>query len=316
MFNACFFGRSYNYTAGRTYLGIGGVVLSGELVEVLKKEAKISGELKIVSLAFCRKAAAEFSVKQRQVELIALENGICPSRYHRNIGTFGISGQIRLLKSKAAVIGCGGLGGWIIEILTRAGVGEMVLVDMDVFDDSNLNRQLFSTEENIGRSKAEAAAERAALINGSVDAYPKMIFFNEENGTELLEGCSVVIDALDNNKSRRAAFRICAAMGIPFVHGAIGGPFGQTGVFCPEDVPLWESCDVPDKGVETDLGNPPYTAAFVAALQASLAIRILASPVSPVRKELFCFDLHNFESQKIRTCRGTDGSRSSERRHI
>lgn len=276
------------------------------LAEKLRIYSEDSGGIKVISFQTCRKIASELGLKPRDVEVTALKNGICPSRYQRNIGTIGINGQIKLLGSRAAVIGCGGLGGWIIEMLARCGVGEIVMVDPDVFDDNNLNRQLFCSEGNIGKSKALAAAERVAEVNSAVDTFAHVTFLDENNGRELLEGSSVVIDALDNNRSRRNAFIICRELGIPFVHGAIGGMFGQVGVFYPSDRPLWESEDVPDKGVETETGNPPFTPAFVASLEVSEAIKILSDAENGLKGELVWFDMADIGSQRIRICRSDE----------
>lgn len=276
--------------------------MPADLIENLRLNSKLIGNVKIIPFMTCRKIASELGLKPRDVEVTALKNGICPSRYQRNIGTIGISGQIKLLSSRAAVIGCGGLGGWIIEMLARAGVGEIVMIDPDFFDDNNLNRQLFSTEGNLGKSKALAAAERVAAVNSVVDTFVCVTFLDEKNGRGLLEGSSVVIDALDNNNSRRNASRICRELGIPFVHGAIGGMFGQVGVFYPGDRPLWENDDVPDKGVETETGNPSFTPAFIASLQVSEAIKVLSVPEKALKGELLWFDLTNLELQRIRIC--------------
>ena len=276
--------------------------MPADLIEILRSNSKLIGKVKIIPFLTCRTIALDFGIKPRDVEITALKNGICPSRYQRNIGTIGISGQIKLLSSRAAVIGCGGLGGWIIEMLARAGVGELVMVDPDVFDDNNLNRQLFSTEINIGKPKALAAADRVATVNSAVDTFASVVFLDEKNGREILEGSSVVIDALDNNNSRRNASVICRELGIPFVHGAIGGMFGQVGVFYPGDSPLWENDDVPDKGVETETGNPSFTPAFIASLQVSEAIKVLSVPEKGIKGELLWFDLTNLELQRIRIC--------------
>lgn len=276
--------------------------MPADLIENLRLNSKLIGNVKIIPFMTCRKIASELGLKPCDVEVTALKNGICPSRYQRNIGTIGISGQIKLLSSRAAVIGCGGLGGWIIEMLARAGVGEIVMIDPDFFDDNNLNRQLFSTEGNLGKSKALAAAERVAAVNSVVDTFVCVTFLDEKNGRGLLEGSSVVIDALDNNNSRRNASRICRELGIPFVHGAIGGMFGQVGVFYPGDRPLWENDDVPDKGVETETGNPSFTPAFIASLQVSEAIKVLSVPEKALKGELLWFDLTNLELQRIRIC--------------
>lgn len=276
--------------------------MPADLIEILRSNSKLMGKVKIIPFLTCRRIALDFGMKPREVEIISLKNGICPSRYQRNIGTIGISGQIKLLSSRAAVIGCGGLGGWIIEMLARAGVGEIVMVDPDVFDDNNLNRQLFSTEINIGKPKALAAADRVATVNSAVETFASVVFLDENNGRGILEGSSVVIDALDNNNSRRNAFIICRELGIPFVHGAIGGMFGQIGVFYPGDSPLWENDDVPDKGVEIETGNPSFSPAFIASLQVSEAIKILSVSKIGLRGELLWFDLANLELQKIRIC--------------
>lgn len=280
--------------------------MPADLVENLQINSVDRGGIKVVPFLTCRRLASELGLKPRDVEITALKNGICPSRYQRNIGTIGIQGQIKLLGSRAAVIGCGGLGGWIIEMLARAGVGEIVMIDPDFFDDNNLNRQLFSTEENIGKPKALAAADRVAAVNSVVDTFAWVTFLDEKNGRELIEGSSVVIDALDNNRSRRNASIVCRELGIPFVHGAIGGMFGQIGVFYPGDRPLWENDDVPDKGVETETGNPPFTPAFIASLEVSEAIKILAVTEKGLKGELLWFDMTDLGSQRIRICQSEE----------
>lgn len=280
--------------------------MPADLAEKLRIYSEDSGGIKVIPFQTCRKIASELGLKPRDVEVTALKDGICPSRYQRNIGTIGINGQIKLLGSRAAVIGCGGLGGWIIEMLARCGVGEIVMIDPDVFDDNNLNRQLFCSEGNIGKSKALAAADRVASVNSVVDTFAWVTFLDEKNGRELLEGSSVVIDALDNNRSRRNASIVCRELGIPFVHGAIGGMFGQIGVFYPGDRPLWENDDVPDKGVETETGNPPFTPAFIASLEVSEAIKILAATGKGLKGELLWFDMTDLGSQRIRICQSEE----------
>ena len=102
----------------------------------------------------------------------ALEQRIIPERYQRNIGTVGIDGQMRLLRSKVGVVGAGGLGGLAIELLARMGIGSLVVIDSDSFTASNLNRQLLSLEGGLGAGKAETAARRVKEINGAVEILP------------------------------------------------------------------------------------------------------------------------------------------------
>ena len=141
-----------------------------EPVEYMAERASRHGDVLTVSLSVCREAASLSGLSVREAEIAALRGGLCPARYERTIGTFGLEGQARLLESSAAVAGCGGLGGWITEILARAGVGRLILIDGDVFDENNLNRQLYATEENIGEPKAAAAAERVRQVNSGVTA--------------------------------------------------------------------------------------------------------------------------------------------------
>lgn len=270
-------------------------------LELLKSKTVSKNGILTVPFFFCREVARECGISYRDSEIIALKSGICPSRYERNIGTLGMDGQARLLESRVAVAGCGGLGGWIIEMLARAGVGEIVMADGDTFDDNNLNRQLFSSEENVGMPKAEAAARRVTEINAAVTAYPKVMFINEKNGTDLFKGCSVVVDALDSNSARKTVFNICRELGVPFVHGAIAGFYAQAGVFYPNDNPLWESEDVPDKGIENETGNPTFTPAFIGSIEVSETIKILAGiGNNSMRGMLLWFNLRQFDMQKIR----------------
>jgi molybdopterin/thiamine biosynthesis adenylyltransferase len=237
-------------------------------------------------------------ISPREAELWACRNGICPSRYEKNIGTLGLEGQARLLSSRVAVIGCGGLGGWIVEMLSRAGVGEIVVADGDTFTDNNLNRQMLCDESNIGEPKAPAAGERARTINGAVEVTVWNEFMTSGNAEKILEDCSVAVDALDGNEARAILLSSCRKLEIPLVHGAIGGFWGQACVIFPEDTAPWELVSGADKGIEQVTGNPPFTPAFIASLEASETIRILSGTGEPLRKLLWC-DLMAHEYYKV-----------------
>ena len=114
----------------------------------------------------CQLAAAQqFCVSPAEVEGVALSLGLMPARYQRNQQIITVQDQRKLFRSRVAVIGCGGLGGYVIEELARLGVGTLVAVDPDIFKEHNLNRQLLSTVDALGRAKVELAAERVAEIN-------------------------------------------------------------------------------------------------------------------------------------------------------
>lgn len=268
----------------------------------LLESAEGKGSLRVIPWQLCREVAAGESLLPREVERWACENGLVPSRYERSIGTLGLDGQARLLGSTVAVVGCGGLGGLVIDLLARAGVGRLVLVDGDVFADHNLNRQLLCDESNLGRSKVSAAAGHVAAVNGAVETHPVETFLDGENAASILRGCDMAVDALDSNGARRVLRRACRDLGIPMVHGAIAGFWGQVGLFYPQDPSPWDGPDgdLPDHGIEVETGNPPFTPAFVAALEATEAIKVLAGVSRPLRGRLLWADLDREEFHKLR----------------
>jgi Dinucleotide-utilizing enzymes involved in molybdopterin and thiamine biosynthesis family 2 len=186
----------------------------------LENAAEGQGPSRVVPWLLCRELAACAGLPAREVERWACENGIVPSRYERNIGTLGLDGQGRLLGSTAAVVGCGGLGGLLTDLLARAGVGRLVLVDGDTFTDHNLNRQLLCDESNLGQSKATAAARRVDAVNGAVETRVVEAFLEEANALQILSGCDLAVDALDSNGARRILRNACRELGIP--HGSTG----------------------------------------------------------------------------------------------
>lgn len=274
--------------------------MPADTLDFIRSRAVNDGGKLTVSFSVCREVARAGSLTARDAETLALDNGICPLRYEGNIGTLGLAGQARLLRSRAAVVGCGGLGGWIIEMLARVGVGELFLFDGDVFDESNLNRQILASEENLGMNKAKVAAKRVKAINDAITvrAYPQ--YLNGANALKLLNGCCVAVDALDNNNSRREVFKACRELNIPFVHGAVGGFFAQAGVYYPGDSPLWNAEDALNNGIEVETGNPSFTPPFAASLQAAETVKILARLDGQLRGELLWFDLKRHGRQIIK----------------
>ncbi|MCF0226230.1 MAG: ThiF family adenylyltransferase, partial [Methanobrevibacter sp.] len=129
------------------------------------------------------------------------------------------SEQTRFKDGKIAVIGCGGIGGDAIAMLARMGIGELVLIDEDKFDLSNLNRQALSNFENIGLSKSDVAKETVRKIN----PYTNVISYNErlteDNIEKLVADCDVIIDAVDNLITRIILSRYGKENKIPFIHG-------------------------------------------------------------------------------------------------
>lgn len=238
-------------------------------------------------------AAKRFGVTMAQVEEVALERGILPARYQRNRKAMTVSDQLTLFRSSVAVIGCGGLGGYIVEELARLGVGRIVVVDPDVFEEHNLNRQLFSSPANLGHAKVEAALKRVTMVNPAVTLVPIRTAFSLENGSDLLAGCSIAVDALDSIQVRLELAEVCTALGIPLVHGAIAGWFGHVTTQFPGDDALqtiyrsWKS----GKGVEETLGNPSFTPAVIASLEVAEVCKLLLHQGTNLRGRQLIIDL-------------------------
>jgi molybdopterin/thiamine biosynthesis adenylyltransferase len=147
--------------------------------------------------------------------------------------------QLKLKNSKITVIGCGGIGGAVIEMLARMGVNHLKIVDKDKFDVSNINRQLMSNMDRVGQSKTEVTKEIISSINPFVEIEAFNTELNEGNVDEIIDTSTVVVDALDNLKARIITSRSALKQNIPFVHGAIHGTMGQITTFTPE-TPTYE----------------------------------------------------------------------------
>lgn len=217
-------------------------------------------------------------------------------RYARNIPALTEEECLLLKKKRVLVVGCGGLGGHIIDQLARIGIGFLRVVDGDVFEESNLNRQLLSSVPLLGVSKAKAAAEHIARVNPDIALEAVEEFLTEGNASELLEGCDIVLDALDNISARKILASACANAGIPYVYGAIQGWVAQAAVSMPEDrlmeILYPEEIEISDKSVLS------FTPALCACFQTSLCVKFLAG--RPVEiGTVYYFDLLDLEFETI-----------------
>lgn len=217
-------------------------------------------------------------------------------RYLRNVPALS-EDECALLKTKrVCVVGCGGLGGYLIELLCRVGVGHIRALDGDVFDETNLNRQLLSEEALIGQSKAEAAARRVARVASETELEAISSFLTEENAAEIIADCDAVLDALDNAESRRILSRACGNAGIPYIYGAISGWVAQAGISTSGDGLI--DALYPD-GVEIrDKSALSFTPALCASMQAALCVRLLCGRDVDTGK-LYYSDLLNMEFETI-----------------
>lgn len=265
----------------------------GAVVQHLRELAQEDDGISVVPLHLVQETAAHFQLSRRQVELIAVENRLLPWRHSRNLGTVGWEGLARLMRSTVAVVGLGGLGGYVVEGLARMGTGLLILIDGDVFAEHNLNRQLLSHETNIDKSKAEAARDRVLAINSAVNVTIYEEFAAEETLPGLLRGADLLVDCTDRLPIRLVLQDIARKMNLPMVHGAIAGYVGQVMTILPGDGglrALYGDNDVPERGIEVELGNPAATPMMVAAWEVQEAIKLILGQGQLLRNRMLFMD--------------------------
>ena len=270
-----------------------------------------------VSWSAEQEAARRYGIDAFAVESEILDAGLMPARYARNAGSLGLSGQRALHKACVLVAGCGGLGGHLILGLARLGVGCIVAVDPDVFDESNLNRQALCTTANLGQPKAGEAAMQVSLINPACRVRPHRMRIDATNADTLLAGVDLALDGLDSIGARIALSEACARCGRPFVHAAVAGWYGQVSTqpgtpsgakyeTTPDARPSQAMASVAwlyapvattaDHGDEQRLGNQVYGPAFAAAIQLAEACRLITGKTPALANQLYTYDLSTMES--------------------
>jgi len=266
--------------------------LDRALAQIADEQAQQGAGRPLLSLAATRGLAESLGVSLRDVERRALACGLIPARYERNLGTVGVEGQCRLLEATVAVAGCGGLGGWVAEGLARMGIGHLILIDPDRFEESNLNRQLGCVERTVGELKAPCVAERVREVNRAVTVTPVVARVTAENAAELLAGAEVIVDALDTLPARLTLEGAARQLGVPLVHGAIAGFTGQVMTVLPGDPGLSAlyGAEIPERGVETTQGNPAATPMMVAAWQVHEVVKALVGMGELIRHRLLVVD--------------------------
>jgi molybdopterin-synthase adenylyltransferase len=250
------------------------------ILAFLEKQAKGS----CIYLAGLQKAAATFDCPLRDIEKIALSHSILPARFRRN--GFSCKDQLKLLQSKVAIIGCGGLGGRTAELLARVGLGHLILTDPDVFSESNLNRQVFCTVKTLGSNKAEVLSRELQKINPVLQTTEHVTFFNEQS----IVGVDIVIDGLDSTEARKELAGLCQKQSTPMVHGAVREWYGQAGIDQPANTLI--STLYPQTAGSPE---PPKvmgaTVALIAAIQAAETCKLLLGHDSPLNRGWLQADL-------------------------
>ncbi|MDZ4754941.1 MAG: ThiF family adenylyltransferase [Phycisphaerae bacterium] len=229
-------------------------------------------------------------------------------RQQMRLAPIGAEGQRRLRDSHALIVGCGALGSVAIEQLARAGVGRLTIVDRDVVDESNLQRQVLYDEDNARRAtpKAEAAKARVAKINSSVNVRAWYDDFAPRNAMRYIEGVHVIVDGLDNLETRYLLNDLAVRTGIPYVYGAAVGTEGMCAVIRPGVTPCLRCVfpELPPAGLIATCdtaGVLGSLTALVASLEVTQAIKLLVGAATSVEPGLLAIDLWRNTWRRIDT---------------
>ncbi len=214
-------------------------------------------------------------------------------RYDRQIMIFGIEGQEKLKKAKVAVVGVGGLGSPVAYYLAAAGVGTILLVDEQIPELSNLNRQILHWEEDLEKNPKPISAKwKLKRFNSDIKIETFVGRLSEENIEEVLSEVDVIVDCLDNFETRYLLDDFAHKKGIPLVHGAVEGFYGQVTTIIPGKTKRLREIfpKVKKKGKFPIVGA---TAGVIGTIQAGEVIKLITGYGEPLANKLLIIDLAN-----------------------
>ncbi len=242
--------------------------------------------------------AADLTLLEAQQRACAA--GVLPERYARNLRQLTVEQQGRLLNGRVLVVGLGGLGGHVLDMLARMGVGRISGADGDVFEESNANRQMLADTAALGHPKTEAAARHVLRVNPAVQFTPLPVFLRGPALEAAAREADVVVDALGGLRDRGAVEDAAARAGVPLVSAGIAGLTGWCMVVRPGEhgpAMLLGGADGSGDGVEERLGNLAPTVAMAAALQSTAVMKLLTG--LPVREGMIIFDLEDATMDRV-----------------
>lgn len=222
-------------------------------------------------------------------------------RYKRNIllPELGIEGQLRLKQATVLVVGAGGLGSSALLYLASAGVGNITIVDHDVVDRSNLQRQIIHTIHDIGRHKALSAQEKIAAINPDAIVRTHTIRFNELNAEELISECDFIIDATDSFEAKLTINDYCKSLGKTYSYGSVSQYEGLTTTITPDGACLRCLFDTAPSG-EGSAGPLGVVPGIIGTIQAAEAIKSITGIGQILRNQLLAFDCRTMQFNSFR----------------
>ena len=228
-------------------------------------------------------------------------------RYSRQImlEEIGYQGQLKLKQSRVCVVGVGGLGNPITARLAAMGVGKIRIIDRDVIELSNLHRQTMFNEDDVGQVKVETAAKKLRKLNPDIIIEELPISINDYTALDAVDGCDVVIDALDSVNARYSLNKACIEKKIPFVTGAAVGVTGQSFTILPNEsacyhclFPALDEDSMPTCSIE---GVHPSILSIISGIEVSEAVKIITGKEPSLKDKVLHVDLENliFDFTKV-----------------
>jgi len=220
-------------------------------------------------------------------------------RYSRQVmlEEIGYQGQLKLKQAKVCVVGVGGLGNPIVTRLAAMGVGKIRIVDRDVIELSNLHRQTMFNEDDVGQVKVETAAKKLRKLNADIVIEELPISINDYTALEAVDGCDVVVDALDSVNARYSLNKACIEKKIPFVTGAAVGVTGQCFTILPNQsacyhclFPALDEDSMPTCSIE---GVHPSILSIVGGIEVSEAVKVIMGKEPSLKDKVLHVDLEN-----------------------
>lgn len=234
-------------------------------------------------------------------------------QYHRHLilDQLGNEGQLKLKEAKVLVIGAGGLGCPVLQYLTAAGVGTLGIVDGDTVDQSNLQRQILYTTQDVGKSKAKTAAERLRQLNPFVQFNVHQTYLDNTNAVGLFEKYDIIVDGTDNFPTRYLVNDACVLASKPLVFGSIFKFQGQVAVFNFEGSGtyrcLYPTPPAPNSVPNcSDIGVLGVLPGIIGSLQANEVIKLIVGIGKPLVNRLLYFDALTLEQQLLQFKKNND----------
>src|SRR5579883_2774027 len=234
-------------------------------------------------------------------------------RYSRHLimPEVGMDGQQKLKAAKVLCIGTGGLGSPLALYLAAAGIGKLGLVDFDVVDFTNLQRQIIHTTADVGRPKLESAADKIAAINPFVEIVKYETLLNSSNALELFKDFDIIVDGTDNFPTRYLVNDACVLSGKPNVYGSIFRFDGQASVFATKEGPCYRCLypEPPPPGLVPScaeggvLGILP---GLVGVIQATEAIKLILGTGEPLIGRLLLVDALSMKFRELKLRKDPD----------